>query len=130
MKVRIGVIGTGAIGCEHARRLTKVLTGAEVVAVTDVNRASAEKLVADLGISAEVYGDGHELIAAGDVDAVLVTSWGPTHEEYVLGAIEAGKYVFCEKPLATTADRRRKVPRTGTQQDKNSLLGRFFERFQ
>jgi len=109
MKVRIGVIGTGAIGCEHARRLTKVLTGAEVVAVTDVNRASAEKLVAALGISAEVYGDGHELIAAGDVDAVLVTSWGPTHEEYVLAAIEAGKYVFCEKPLATTAEGCRRI---------------------
>ena len=78
MKVRIGVIGTGAIGCEHARRLTKVLTGAEVVAVTDVNRASAEKLVADLGISAEVYGDGHELIAAGDVDANTILAGPPS----------------------------------------------------
>jgi myo-inositol 2-dehydrogenase / D-chiro-inositol 1-dehydrogenase len=38
------------------------------------------------------------------VDAIVVTSWGPTHAEYVLGAIEAGKYVFCEKPLATTAE--------------------------
>ncbi|MGH8792034.1 MAG: Gfo/Idh/MocA family protein, partial [Stackebrandtia sp.] len=37
------------------------------------------------------------------VDALLVASWGPTHAEYVLAAIEAGKPVFCEKPLATTA---------------------------
>ncbi|MEI8646672.1 Gfo/Idh/MocA family oxidoreductase [Paraglaciecola sp. Hal342] len=103
MKVRFGVIGTGAIGADHTRRLSKVLTGADVVAVTDVNRESAEKLINSLGLQAEVYGDGHELIAAGDIDAVLVTSWGPTHEEYVLAAIEAGKYVFCEKPLATTA---------------------------
>jgi myo-inositol 2-dehydrogenase/D-chiro-inositol 1-dehydrogenase len=39
-----------------------------------------------------------------DVDAVLVTSWGPTHEEYVLASIAAGKPVFCEKPLATTEE--------------------------
>lgn len=109
MKVRIGVIGTGAIGCEHAKRVSKVLTGAEVVAVTDVNLESSEKLVKDLGIDAVVYKDGHELIAAGDVDAVLVCSWGPTHEEYVLAAIEAGKYVFCEKPLATTAEGCRRI---------------------
>ena len=47
---------------------------------------------------------GRELIASGAVDAVLVASWGPTHEEYVLAAIKAGKPVFCEKPLATTKD--------------------------
>jgi myo-inositol 2-dehydrogenase / D-chiro-inositol 1-dehydrogenase len=47
---------------------------------------------------------GRELIASGAVDAVLVASWGPAHEEYVLAAIEAGKPVFCEKPLATTKD--------------------------
>lgn len=109
MKVRVGVIGTGAIGADHARRLSKVLVGAEVVALTDVNRENAEKVKANLGLNAEIYGDGHELIAAGDVDAVLVTSWGPTHEEYVLAAIEAGKYVFCEKPLATTAEGCRKI---------------------
>ena len=71
MKVRVGVIGTGAIGADHARRLSKVLVGAEVVALTDVNRENAEKVKANLGLNAEIYGDGHELIAAGDVDAVL-----------------------------------------------------------
>ena len=38
------------------------------------------------------------------MDAVLVASWGPTHEEHVLAAIAAGKPVFCEKPLATTEE--------------------------
>ena len=38
------------------------------------------------------------------MQAVVVTSWGPTHETYVLAAIKAGKPVFCEKPLATTAE--------------------------
>ena len=47
-----------------------------------------------------------DLVDAADVDAVVVCSWGRcTHEEYVLAAIAAGKPVFCEKPLATTAGR-------------------------
>ncbi|QTF91921.1 Gfo/Idh/MocA family oxidoreductase [Halomonas sp. BM-2019] len=104
MTVRIGVIGTGMIGEEHARRITQQLTGGEIVAVTDVNMEQARAVVDRLGLSARVYEDGQALIAAEDVDAVLVTSWGPTHEEYVLAAIAAGKYVFCEKPLATTAE--------------------------
>lgn len=104
MTVKIGVIGTGMIGAEHARRITQALTGGEIVAVTDVNQDQARALVDNLQLNAKVYDNGHDLIRAGDVDAVLVTSWGPTHEEYVLSAIEAGKYVFCEKPLATTAE--------------------------
>ena len=47
---------------------------------------------------------GQELIEDPEVDAVVVASWGPTHEEYVLACIAAGKQVFCEKPLATTRE--------------------------
>jgi len=104
MTVRIGVIGAGMIGTKHARRITETLTGGEIVAVTDVNLAQAQALVDTLGLDATVYESGRELIFAEGVDAVLVTSWGPTHEEFVLAAIEAGKPVFCEKPLATTAE--------------------------
>jgi myo-inositol 2-dehydrogenase / D-chiro-inositol 1-dehydrogenase len=75
MTVRVGVIGTGMIGQDHIRRITHV-----------------------------VHPSGRELIAHGGVDAVLVTSWGPTHAEHVLAAIAAGKPVFCEKPLATTQE--------------------------
>lgn len=104
MTLKFGVIGTGAIGVEHIKRITNTLSGGKIVAVTDVNIEAANKVVKDQKLDAKVYKDGHDLIKADDVDVVLVTSWGPTHEEFVLGAIEAGKYVFCEKPLAVTAD--------------------------
>jgi myo-inositol 2-dehydrogenase/D-chiro-inositol 1-dehydrogenase len=102
MTVRVGVIGAGWIGQEHMRRLTEVIAGAEVTAVTDIDAARAEEAAARVG--ARVLPDGAALVAADDVDAVLVTSWGPTHAEHVLNAISAGKPVFCEKPLATTAE--------------------------
>ncbi|MED1738045.1 Gfo/Idh/MocA family oxidoreductase [Bacillus swezeyi] len=104
MKLRIGVIGTGAIGKEHINRITNKLAGGEIVAVTDVNQEAAQQVVTDYGLNAKVYPDDDSLIAAENVDAVLVTSWGPAHESSVLKAIKANKYVFCEKPLATTAE--------------------------
>lgn len=104
MTVRIGVIGTGMIGEDHAKRISQTLTGGKIVAVTDVNPDQARAVVDRLNLDAQIYDNGHDLIKADNVDAVLVTSWGPTHEEYVLSALAAGKYVFCEKPLAHTAD--------------------------
>ncbi|MCM5705218.1 Gfo/Idh/MocA family protein [Larsenimonas salina] len=104
MTLRIGVIGTGMIGEEHSRRITQTLSGAAIIAVSDVNHEQASAMVSRLNLDAKVYESGEQLIASDDVDAVLVTSWGQTHEEYVLAAIKAGKYVFCEKPLATTAE--------------------------
>jgi myo-inositol 2-dehydrogenase / D-chiro-inositol 1-dehydrogenase len=102
MAYKVGIIGTGAIGVEHARRINERVGGASVVAVSDLDAARARDLAAQLG--ARALPSGRELIAAADVDVVVVTSWGPTHEEFVLAAIAAGKPVFCEKPLATTAE--------------------------
>ncbi|MEE1799314.1 Gfo/Idh/MocA family protein [Streptomyces sp. NPDC101062] len=102
MTVRIGVIGTGMIGQDHIRRLTQVITGTRVTAVFDIDTARAEEVAASVG--ARALATGREVIDAPDVDAVVVTSWGPTHAEHVLGAIAAGKPVFCEKPLATEAE--------------------------
>ena len=101
MTVRVGVIGVGMIGQDHIRRLTRVLPGAAVVAISDVDAERARQVAAGLE-AVTVHPTGPDLAADPGVDAVLVASWGPTHEEHVLAAIAAGKPVFCEKPLATT----------------------------
>ena len=56
-----------------------------------------------------MYATGEDLIRDDAVDAVVVASWGPTHEEFVLACIAAGKPVFCEKPLATTVEACRRI---------------------
>lgn len=109
MTLKIGVIGTGMIGRDHTRRIQQVLTGAEVVALSDYAPEAAKAVQADLASNAKVYDKGEDLIADADVDAILVCSTGSTHEAYVLAAIAAGKPCFCEKPLATTAEGAKRI---------------------
>jgi myo-inositol 2-dehydrogenase/D-chiro-inositol 1-dehydrogenase len=108
MTLRVGVIGTGMIGQDHTRRITQVLSGADIVAVSDANPDVSHRVASGLK-NATVFTDGMDLIADDAVDALVVASAGATHEGYVLNAIAAGKPVFCEKPLATTEEACRKI---------------------
>jgi len=109
LTVRIGVIGTGMIGRDHVRRLTQVVAGSQVVAVNDVDAARARDVAESLPVPARVHAAGADLVVDPEVDAVLVASWGGSHEEYVLASIAAGKPVFCEKPLADTVQACRRI---------------------
>lgn len=100
--LRIGVIGCGGMGQDHIKRITHKIQGAKVVAVTDVFEESAKRAAAICG--AKVYEDGKALIESPEVDAVFIVSPGFAHVDSLLQAIEAGKRVFCEKPLCTTAE--------------------------
>ncbi|MEH7119644.1 Gfo/Idh/MocA family oxidoreductase [Neobacillus vireti] len=129
MTLRFGVVGTGAIGREHIDRITNKLSGGKIVAVTDVNQESAKQTVEIYKLDAVVYPDDKALIADENVDVVLVTSWGPAHEATVVAAVEAGKYVFCEKPLATTAEGCMRIVQAEMKQGKKLVQVGFMRRY-
>ena len=99
MELAIGVVGLGAIGRDHVKRFCERITGCKVVAVSEMNEEVGRRVAKQYG--AKFYADGEELINSPEVQAVVVTTWDAAHAQYVLAGIKAGKYVFCEKPLAT-----------------------------
>ncbi len=101
--LRIGVIGAGIMGTDHALLAARTVAGVRVTAVCDVDRERATAL-ADRLDDARVAGSALELIAADDVDAVIIAAADASHAELTLAAVAAGKPVLCEKPLAPTVD--------------------------
>ena len=102
MTVRVGVIGAGVMGADHARILARRVAGAELAALFDPDRDRAAA-VADETVARHRPESAEALIAHPDVDAVLVASPDHTHPRLVLACLEAGKPVLCEKPLAPTS---------------------------
>lgn len=105
--LRVAVVGVGAIGRTHIERINNKLQGAKVVACSDVNVEFGKSVAEKYGC--EFFEDGEAMIASEGVDAVIVTTIDPFHEQYVMAAIRAGKYVFCEKPLAPEAEACRRI---------------------
>lgn len=97
--VRVGVIGVGQMGADHVERIARRIKGARVAVVTDYFRDKAQQ-IADSVPGCRVAESPEELIAAEDVDAVLIASPGAFHKDQAIACIEAGKPVLCEKPLA------------------------------
>ncbi len=105
--VRSGIIGTGFIGGVHARAVHAAGGVLSRVAASDPTAAAAaaERVHANTGAAS-----AEELIAADDVDVVHICTPNALHVPLALAAIQAGKHVICEKPLATdVADARRLV---------------------
>ena len=98
-KVNIAVIGTGRMGSVHVRNLVRLIPEANLAAICDIRLEIAQKVADELGI-ARVIGDYHELLADKDIDAVLIATSTDTHAFIIKDAAEAGKHIFCEKPLA------------------------------
>ena len=103
-QVRIGVIGAGRIGKLHARNLSFHLSEASVVAVSDVYLDAAKQCAAECRIPKTMQ-DHREILEDPNVDAIFVCSSTDTHSQMICEGAEAGKHVFCEKPIDFDLDR-------------------------
>jgi myo-inositol 2-dehydrogenase/D-chiro-inositol 1-dehydrogenase len=107
-KVKIGIIGVGRLGYEHACNIANRVPAAELVAISDANFDRAKQVAEELGVDA-VYADPKELCEDPNVEAVAIITNTASHVDMIELAMNAGKHVFCEKPLAETVEKCKKA---------------------
>lgn len=99
-KIRIGVVGVGLIGKTHLRNYAKI-EDAEVVAVCDINEQEAKSVAEQFHVP-DVYTDFKEMLQRDDIEAIDVCLHNNLHAPVTVAALQAGKDVYCEKPIAGT----------------------------
>lgn len=99
-KVKIGSVGLGRLGYEHARNLATLIPGCELAALCDVAEEQAKKVAEELGVP-NVYTDFEEMCKNPELDAIAIVTPSFLHTAQIATAMKYGKHVFCEKPLGT-----------------------------
>lgn len=121
--VRWGIVSTADIGMSKVTPAIARASNAEVVAIASRDGDRARAAADRLGIPTS-YGSYDELLAADDVDALYVPLPNDQHAEWTVRAVEAGKHVLCEKPLAMTAAQAQQM--VDAAQAAGVLLGEAF----
>lgn len=121
-KLRIGVIGAGGRGT-IAKHWAKSGRAAVVAAVDSRPEAFTELATAMERSDFDKLNDYRKLLERKDVDAVAVCSPDWLHEEHAVAALQAGKHVFCEKPLAITIDGCDRILRAAHAAKRRLMVG-------
>ncbi len=101
-KLPVGIIGLGRMGQIYARHLAQA-SGVRIVGISDVVADRAQELAGELGIESWTA-NYQDLLEDRTIEAVFVVSSTSTHRKVVIAAAEAGKAIFCEKPIALTLE--------------------------
>ena len=97
LKLKIGIIGAGVSG-GFTPKYSNQHREAEIKSIADILNDSLEKWAYSIGIN-HVYRDHRKIIEDPDIDAVLICSPTDTHSKFIIEAAQAGKHIFCEKPI-------------------------------
>lgn len=119
--IRILVVGCGNMGASHAKAYHD-FEEFEIVGLV-ARGASKENLNAQLGANYSLFDDYYEALSATKPDAVCISTYPDTHEEYAIKAFEVGAHVFIEKPLADTVVGAKRVVEAAIQAGKKLVVG-------
>lgn len=103
-EIGIGVIGCGAMGMSIVRRVISLNPQLRVKGIYDPDSRSVGSALKELSTGPAVYGSYQELLADPDISWVMIASWNSFHCEQTIAAFDAGKHVFCQKPLAISLE--------------------------
>jgi predicted dehydrogenase len=123
-KIRLGVIGTGhRFFAGHLPALQQLKQHIEIVAACDVAEPRLGKAVKRIESPVQAHADYQKLLASDDVDAVLIATPNLLHKEMTLAALQAGKHVLCEKPMAVSIDECRVMRAAGEASKQVCMYG-------
>ncbi len=117
--MKVGVVGCGRIATAVHMPSLKQIQGYELVAASDLNQTRLEKVKGKFGVQ-ETYDDYRRMLVKADVDAVFVCTPPEHHFQVVMDALEWGKHVLCEKPLASTLEEALTIKRAYEMQCKGA----------
>lgn len=101
--IQLGLIGAGRMGSFHAQTAALHIPGAQLAAIADPTPGAAARLAEQLGVK-RTYCDPQQLLEDPQIDGVLIVAPARSHAELVIAAAQAGKNIFCEKPMAITLE--------------------------
>ena len=123
-KVKVGIVGNGSICGSHCAGYDNEKDRVEVYAVCDINIERARALAARYNIPDErVFDNVHDLVKLEELDAVDVCTWNNGHAECTIAALEAGKHVLCEKPMALNAKQAEEMKAAADKAGKLLMIG-------
>lgn len=99
-ELRVGMISWAHVHAEFRAKALKELPGTRIMAISDDNQERGRSAAKRFGVN-EFVPDWRDLVRRDDIDVVMVHSENARHVDQVIAAAEAGKHVFCEKPVAT-----------------------------
>ncbi|MBQ4353774.1 MAG: Gfo/Idh/MocA family oxidoreductase, partial [Clostridia bacterium] len=119
-KIKIGFVGVGAISGIYLENITNMFKEIEIIGVCDLIRERAENAVKKYNIP-KLYNDMYELFADPEVDIVLNITRPYEHYEVTKATLNAGKHVYCEKPLGASLEEGKEL--VALAKEKGLLLG-------
>lgn len=100
--LNVAVIGAGAIAPAHIQAYLEFPEQCAIVALCDIYPDKARQRAAEYKLEAEIYADYKELLKRGDIDVISVCTPPYTHADLAIAALDAGKHVIVEKPMASS----------------------------
>jgi myo-inositol 2-dehydrogenase / D-chiro-inositol 1-dehydrogenase len=126
--IKIGAIGLGRLGEQHAENLAQRINGVELTALCDMDNNKLDSVSDRLGVKKR-FSSFNEMIGLDELDAVAISSPSGLHPEHISAALKAGKHVFSEKPLGVTIEECKNVEDSVKKYSNKVFMLGFMRRF-
>lgn len=128
MNINVGIAGLGRLGSVHARNICNKIQGATLTAACSLEERELAFASKELGVN-NVYKDYNKMLENANIDAVVIVTSSGEHCWQIEAALNAGKHVFCDKPLGVNVDECKKVEKTVEKYPKQVFFLGFMRRF-